>query len=73
MFEDCTKEEKALLELNICPDCKEIRFLEGPHGGFCVNIMCANQACGSRFNIGPLFCQRISEPMPLATIRESTL
>lgn len=54
------KEEKRLLE-GICPDCKENKFLEGPHGGASVNIMCANDECKSRFNICPgMFAERIS-------------
>ena len=32
-----------------CPDCHGQDFLEGPHGGMCVNIECSN--CGSRFNV----------------------
>jgi len=65
MFEDCTKDESELLRLGFCPDCKREGFLEGPHGGLCVNIMCANPKCGSRFNIGPMSAQRISDPSPL--------
>jgi ribosomal protein S27E len=36
-----------------CPSChiKPMVFLEGPHGGACINIECAS--CGSRFNICP--------------------
>jgi hypothetical protein len=48
-----------------CPDCGGDKFLEGPHGGMCVNFMCANPECGSRFNdMGPLGVERISEPSP---------
>lgn len=72
MIEHCTKEETDFLKKNICPDCKWMGFLEGPHGGLCVNVMCNNPRCGSRFNIGPLtsagLCfgvDRISDPSPL--------
>lgn len=34
-----------------CPDCGGDRFLEGPSGGMCVNLKCAN--CGSKFNFAP--------------------
>jgi hypothetical protein len=53
-------EDKILAELNRgeCPDCGGKKFLEGPHGGNCVNIECAD--CGSKFNIClPWFAERI--------------
>lgn len=62
----CTHYEHECLTHSICPDCKRTSFREGPHGGLCVNIMCANLECGSRFNVGPLTAERISEAMPLA-------
>ncbi len=53
-----TKEEKTLLK-GICPDCGTKKFLEGPHGGVSVNIMC--DKCKSEFNICPgLFAERIN-------------
>ena len=48
----------------ICPDCRG-RLVEGPRGGECVNLICQDFICGSRFNVGPMTCQRISEPHPL--------
>ena len=66
MIQDCTKEEREFLKKNICPDCKWMALLEGPHGGLCVNVKCGNPRCGSRFNVGPLTLQRISEPSPLS-------
>ena len=62
---ECAAEEREYLRSNLCPDCKCSGFLEGPSGGECVNIKCANPCCGSEFNIGPLSAQRISEPGPL--------
>ena len=35
----------------ICPDCLGDKFYDGPHGGMSVNVYCANEACGARFNI----------------------
>ncbi len=51
MIEKLTIDEVAALESNICPDCGGKRFLEGPHGGINVNIMCSD--CGAAFNIIP--------------------
>jgi len=34
----------------VCPDCGSTRFYEGPEGGICVNIMCADEKCSSKFN-----------------------
>ncbi len=51
MVVDCTDEEKDALKHNICPDCGKEGFLEGPHGGASVNIMCANEECKSKFNV----------------------
>jgi hypothetical protein len=62
----CLESERASIQENRCPDCKQEGFFKGPQGGACTNIMCRNPACGSRFNVGPLACQRISLPMPLA-------
>lgn len=31
-----------------CPYCKSKEFLEGPHGGNCINFKCAS--CGATFN-----------------------
>lgn len=51
MITNCTEAEKKKLKNNICPDCEEEGFLEGPHGGASVNIMCANNKCKSKFNV----------------------
>lgn len=40
-----------------CPDCGSKNFYEGPKGGMCTNMMCAE--CNHKFNIGPSFAQRI--------------
>lgn len=61
----------AKIEENTCPDCQQTGFLEGPHGGMSVNIMCANPVCGSEFNVASydgkiVFCDRISSPSPKA-------
>ena len=66
MIQDCTKAEIDFVKKNICPDCKCKGFFEGPHGGLCVNVMCKNPRCGSRFNLGPLTVERISKPHPLS-------
>jgi hypothetical protein len=52
-------ERDLLFTLKVCPDCKDDSgFLEGPHGGCSVNIMC--EKCGSKFNVcPPLFAERI--------------
>lgn len=46
---------------NVCPDCGGVGFFEGARGGACTNIECANPVCGSRFNVGPLYAERISQ------------
>ncbi len=51
MDTECTKKEKKKLQKNICPDYGKKGFLEGPHGGMSINIMCANEDCKSRFNV----------------------
>ncbi len=63
------KELGKTIAKNICPDCKEEGFFEGPSGGLNVNIKCANTDCGSRFNIAAfggelIYADRISEPQP---------
>ena len=51
MIEELTQTEVEAMDSGECPDCGNTGFLEGPHGGMCVNIMCAS--CGARFNILP--------------------
>ena len=50
-----------------CPDCgaKPFKFYEGPEGGGCQNICCANPLCRSAFNRDGwgMFFQRISNSM----------
>lgn len=59
-IEDVTKEEKELLFKNMCPDCREEGFLEGPSGGGSINVMCANTKCKAKYNIcGPFTPQRL--------------
>lgn len=36
-----------------CPGCGKTEIYEGPQGGACQNICCANQACQRAFNLGP--------------------
>lgn len=36
-----------------CPGCGGTEIYEGPSGGACQNICCANQACQRAFNLGP--------------------
>ena len=63
--------EKRILQNGRCPDCSCGDFLQGPEGGLCTNIKCANPDCGSLFNVGwfldpsNFFGERISEPSPL--------
>lgn len=65
MDEDVTSFEMAFFRANTCPDCEHKGFLEGPHGGSCVNFKCAGSDCGSRFNdMGPFGIQRISDASP---------
>lgn len=60
---------KRAIRNNRCPDCNGKGFLEGPSGGININIMCANDECGSKFNIAGfggelIYAERISEPQP---------
>lgn len=65
--ERLTPTELKTLMADTCPDCKGTGFLAGPCGGFAQNIMCRNEACGSRFNVmGPFGCDRISDRSPNA-------
>jgi len=60
-FEDVTKQEEELIRQDICPDCNSEGFLEGPHGGMSINIMCANKDCKARFNwTGPFKPERLA-------------
>lgn len=34
-----------------CPDCFGTEFIKGPKGGLSRNMYCANEECGSRFNV----------------------
>jgi hypothetical protein len=34
-----------------CPDCGYDKIYEGPQGGMCTNICCANPLCRSAFNV----------------------
>lgn len=49
--------KKRLFEERRCGFCDSQEFLEGPHGGMSVNIMCAS--CGARFNICPPFSAEV--------------
>lgn len=37
-----------------CPDCKQTKFYEGPEGGTCINIECANPTCRTRLNVASI-------------------
>ena len=37
-----------------CVDCGCKDFLEGPSGGIAQNVKCANDECGSKYNIMPM-------------------
>lgn len=43
--------EQAVIIERKCPDCKCDSFYCGPEGGLSVNIQCANDECGARFNV----------------------
>lgn len=54
-----------------CPDCGGDVWYMGPRGGLGQNITCANDTCGSRFNVAPcdgeilgqlLIAERIGQP-----------
>lgn len=51
-FRDPTTDEAAELKTGHCCFCHGDRFLEGPEGGMSVNVKCANEACGAKFNLG---------------------
>lgn len=40
-----------------CPACGSLLFFEGPHGGYAVNIKCANVLCGKCWYYGPPFTE----------------
>lgn len=49
----------------VCPDCGGGQWHEGPSGGMCVNIRCANEACHTKLNVmmlpGLVRAQRIGK------------
>jgi len=57
-----------------CPDCGSTDFFMGLQGGLAQNVMCANENCGSKFNLAifedgtwygaPFMIDRISDPSP---------
>lgn len=56
------KEQDTILESlqnNTCPDCHGKGFYEGPSGGMCTNIQCANPKCKSEFNYCGVHAHRI--------------
>jgi hypothetical protein len=50
--EELTAEENETLNSGECPKCGSKHFVEGPHGGYAVNIACEN---GHRFWFAPPF------------------
>lgn len=65
--EKLTPFELGFIEKSSCPDCAGDKLLAGPTAGLAQNVMCANPACGSRFNILGFFgVERISDAKPHA-------
>lgn len=60
---DATIEEKTSVEKGECPFCGHEGFYAGPEGGLCINVMCANDNCCARFNLGPGLVQVIRDPI----------
>ena len=56
MMEKLTGRKKQVAQRGYCPDC-EIRMIQGPCGGLCVNMKCP--ACKAEFNVGPVTVERI--------------
>lgn len=50
--EELTAEENETLNSGKCPKCGSTHFVEGPRGGFAVNIACEN---GHRYWFSPPF------------------
>ncbi len=48
---DLSVKESKTLDKGECPDCGSKKFLEGPRGGFSVNVRC--ESCGAEFNLTP--------------------
>lgn len=42
-----------------CPDCNGTRWLEGPKGGLCINLMCP--VCGAKINVARIPGGRLYE------------
>jgi hypothetical protein len=57
-------EENELATTSKCPDCGG-DLLDGPCGGLSINVTC--KKCCARFNVSPIFSERISNrttPVP---------
>jgi hypothetical protein len=65
--------EADVLEEGGCPDCGHRQLIQGPSGGFSVNVYCADeQNCGSRFNVmGPFGIERITDASPKKKLIEN--
>lgn len=57
---ELTGSEAKFMRKGKCPDCRSEKWLMGPQGGACTNILCA--ACYAEFNVGPLFSERLAYP-----------
>jgi hypothetical protein len=53
--------DEEWVKSNVCPDCREEGFYEGPSGGASQNIICANHACQARFNVTPFGIDRVGD------------
>jgi hypothetical protein len=71
--EKLNSQERALFVKGRCPDCGA-PVLEGPHGGFSVNYLCASALCQAKFNdMGPFGVERLTNalaPSPTLTKAE---
>lgn len=64
-FEQSWLEWRLRNDLPACIDCEQGDLLEGPSGGICINVLCSNKQCGSKFNIcGPMGIDRITNASP---------
>lgn len=63
-YPELNEHERTALNKGECPDCRaHDRWQKGPSAGLCTNWRCG--ICGSRFNLGPFYAERISQPYDL--------
>ena len=68
-WEKLTEHELNFVRKNAkCPDCKNGDLLQGPSAGVCINVLCSNENCSSRFNLtltnGLEIAERITDRAP---------